>query len=41
MRAKTKVKIFFALITAGLFLSGVPLASAKTKAVEGFGGVIA
>ena len=43
MKIKTKVKIFFALITAGLFLTSIQLASAeiKTKAVEGFGGVIA
>ncbi len=43
MKIKTKVKIFFILITAGLFLTSIQLASAeiKTKAVEGFGGVIA
>jgi arylsulfatase A-like enzyme len=43
MKIMTKVKIFFVLITAGLFLTSIQLASAeiKTKAVEGFGGVIA
>jgi arylsulfatase len=43
MKIKTKVKIFFVLLTAGLFLTSIQLASAeiKTKAVEGFGGVIA
>jgi arylsulfatase len=43
MKINTKVKIFFVLITAGLFLTSIQLASAeiKTKAVEGFGGVIA
>ncbi len=43
MKIKTKVNIFFVLITAGLFLTSIQLASAeiKTKAVEGFGGVIA
>ncbi len=43
MKINTKAKIFFVLITAGLFLTSIQLASAeiKTKAVEGFGGVIA
>lgn len=43
MKINTKVKLFFILITAGLFLTSIQLASAeiKTKAVEGFGGVIA
>ena len=43
MKIKSKVKICFALITAGFLLTSVQLASAKvkTKTVEGFDGVIA
>ena len=43
MKIKSKVKIFFTLITVGIFLAGVQLVSAKvkTKTVEGFEGVIA